>query len=150
MQVTMSSDYALRTLMQIAREGKDVVIPIRFISREWQIPEKYLRKIVPLLARAGLIHSHRGNGGGISLARPATDITPRAVIEAIDGPITLNRCLSADHFCQRENWCPMHTLWLQAREQLESVLDSKTLAQLAGEGAEQINCWLPAASTKKQ
>jgi len=137
-QLTMSSDYALRAMLQIASENSDKIVSINQISRKWNIPEKFLRKIIPVLAQSGFIRSFRGNGGGVQLAIPADQITPKDVIEAVEGPIALNRCVNGTNICGHDSWCPVHTLWLEAQNQLVSVLSSKTLADLANTGISKV------------
>src|SRR5665647_1485116 len=53
----------------------------------------YLARFPQGLVRSGLAVSQRGAHGGFALARPAADITMRDVIEAVDGPISLNQCV---------------------------------------------------------
>ena len=72
-------------MMHLASRPFGSVTPISALSREWQIPESYLRKIIPLLAKAAVVHSRRGKGGGLVLARRAEEITFLDVIEAVEG-----------------------------------------------------------------
>jgi Rrf2 family protein len=51
------------------------------------VPVEYLRKVLQRLARARLVRSTRGRGGGFGLARPASKITLLQVVEAIEGPV---------------------------------------------------------------
>ncbi len=53
------------------------------------------------------------------------------VIEAIDGPLTLNVCLSNKRSCPRKTWCPAHPVWVKAQETLLSVLSAALIADLA-------------------
>lgn len=133
LQLTLTSDYALRTMLQLAAEPDDAVVPIKLIAGRWQIPDQFLRKIVPLLSKAGMIRSSRGIGGGVSLAKSANDIRPVDIIQAVDGPLNLNRCLNSSYICGREDWCPVHTLWAEAQESMLNTLNSKTLADMVGE-----------------
>jgi len=138
MQITLMGDYALRTMLQMAVESEDSIIPIQKISAWWQIPEKFLRKIIPLLVQSGLIRTFRGNKGGIQIAKSADQITAKDIVEAVEGPIALSRCLIIPSKCERDSWCPVHTLWLEAQNQLVSVLSSKTLADLANTGISKV------------
>jgi len=81
--------------------------------------------------RSGLTVSQRGAHGGFALARPAVDITMRDVIEAVDGPISLNQCVLWPEDCARNGDCEVHQVWLRAQAQLMDVLDSVTLRTLA-------------------
>jgi Rrf2 family protein len=135
MQLTMSGEYAVRTMIHLALVPEGSVTQISDISKEWEIPEHFLRKISAQLVGAGLIASTRGLGGGVTLARPAGAITPLEVIEAIEGKIALNKCLIHQGFCSRDRWCAVHRLWAEAQHKLKEVLSSKTIAQLAAESA---------------
>jgi DNA-binding IscR family transcriptional regulator len=55
----------------------------------------------------------------------------REVIEAIDGPLSLNVCMSDKRSCPRKDWCPAHSVWVQAQEALLSVLDAALISDLA-------------------
>lgn len=131
MQVTMMGEYAIRAMIFLAAKPKGELVQIPEISKEWKIPENFLRKIIPLLSRGGLIYSQRGSGGGIYLLRPATEITALDVIEAVEGKVYLNRCLFNDALCENVGWCSMHTLWDEAQAKLREVLSSRSIAELA-------------------
>jgi DNA-binding IscR family transcriptional regulator len=57
------------------------------------------------------------------------------VIEAIDGPIRLNVCLSSGASCKRKSYCPAHPIWAKAQEAMMEVLKTATIAQLAAEAS---------------
>jgi Rrf2 family protein len=133
MQLTMTGEYAVRAMIHLASLRFGTMVQITEISKQWDIPDNFLRKIFAKLSSAGLIVSHRGLGGGIMLSRPAEVMTPLEVIEAIEGKIALNKCLIHNGFCPRDEWCAVHKLWAEAQEKLKEVLSSKSLAQLAAE-----------------
>jgi len=130
MQLTMSGEYGIRAMLHIASFNNRSLVQILDISKEWGIPESFLRKIIPQLAKAGLINSHRGMGGGLELAKTPDQITALEVIEAVEGKMYLNRCLFSTDICERSEWCSMHTVWIEAQEKLKEVLNSKTLTDL--------------------
>jgi DNA-binding IscR family transcriptional regulator len=65
------------------------------------------------------------------LARPAEQITMRDVIQAVDGPISVNLCTLDPEECERSGNCEVHKAWLRAQEQLMDVLGGVTLSSLA-------------------
>ena len=134
----MSGEYAIRAMLHLAAENSNKNVHIQDISKKWNIPENFLRKIIPLLAKAGLIMSVRGSGGGIKLAKSANNITALDVIETVEGKIFLNKCLFSDDICDRSDWCSMHEVWEEAQESLKTVLRSKSIAQLATTNSERI------------
>jgi Rrf2 family iron-sulfur cluster assembly transcriptional regulator len=131
MQVTMSAEYAIRAMIFLAENQRGEVIPIETISRESDIPDNFLRKIIPQLTRAGLVMSHRGTRGGVSLARTAEKVTALDVLEAIEGKMYLNKCLFSEDYCERSDMCSMHDVWIVDQQKMEEVLSGNTLKELA-------------------
>jgi Rrf2 family protein len=109
------------------------VASLRDICRAQEIPETFLAKILQNLSHAGLAISQRGARGGFALARPASEISMRDVVEAVDGPISLNPCVLWPEDCSRSDECQVHVAWVEAQEQLMTVLDGVTLQSLASQ-----------------
>jgi Rrf2 family transcriptional regulator, iron-sulfur cluster assembly transcription factor len=135
MQLTMSREYAIRAMVYLAELPPGAVAQIADISREWEIPETFLRKISTRLVKSGLITSRRGVGGGIQLARSADQMTLLDVIEAVEGKIYANECLMENRECPRAAWCEVHTIWSEVQHSVRSILSSKSLKQVAHETA---------------
>ena len=131
MQLTMTGEYAIRAMVFLSSRPFGTIVQIEEVAREWDIPETFLRKIIPRLAGAGLVLSQRGAGGGIALARRPEDATMLDVIEAVEGPMHLNRCLMSSWTCPRSAWCPVHEIWSTAQEELNRVLTARSLADIA-------------------
>ncbi|HMK39701.1 MAG TPA: Rrf2 family transcriptional regulator, partial [Bacteroidota bacterium] len=131
MQLSMTGEYAVRTMVHLAAAAPDDLVQISDISKEWGIPEGFLRKIVAQLSKNGLIRSQRGTGGGIRLSRPADALTLLDVIEAVEGKLFLNKCLIAPGTCHLDVTCAVHTVWVDAQKSLRNTLTSKSLADLA-------------------
>jgi len=134
-KLTRGADYGARGMIRLAQDAPDRVMLVSEIATREGLPESYLAKIFQELARNGIVRSHRGAGGGFSLARPPADITLRQIVEAIEGPIALNTCLERGQTdaCERMAVCPLYPVFRQAQEQLLTTLESTTLAQLAAE-----------------
>uniref|UniRef100_A0A831XQJ3 NADH-quinone oxidoreductase subunit L n=1 Tax=Thermus islandicus TaxID=540988 RepID=A0A831XQJ3_9DEIN len=82
--VTREADYAIRCVLEVARHGR---ISAARVAALQGISPTFLGKIVRSLARAGILATRRGVGGGIALAVPAGSITVLHVIEALEGPL---------------------------------------------------------------
>ena len=134
----MSGEYAIRAMLHLAGEDLNKNVQIQDISKKWDIPENFLRKIIPQLAKASLVMSIRGSGGGIKLAKSPEIITALDVIEAVEGKIFLNKCLFSDDICDRSDWCSMHEVWKEAQESLKKVLKNKSIAQLSATNSERL------------
>ncbi len=132
-QLSRSGEYAIRAMVYLAVRNTNDTISIAEISKAEETPETFLRKIVQQLIRAKLLRSVRGVRGGIALARTPLQITMLDIIEAVEGPIFLNKCLIGPNECERWTWCPVHNVWGDAQEKLLGVLRAKTLIVLANE-----------------
>jgi Rrf2 family iron-sulfur cluster assembly transcriptional regulator len=133
MRLTRGADYGTRGMIFLAGMPQDSVILVSDIADAVKLPISYMAKIFQDLAKEGIVHSHRGAHGGFSLARPASMITLRQIIEAIEGPISLNRCLSTSEGCENCATCPVHPVLARAQGQLVNVLDQTTLFDLVAQ-----------------
>ncbi len=106
-------------------------MPRARIQERQDVPTAYLAKIVQALARAGLVRILPGARGGVSLASPPAQITLRQVIEAVEGPIHLNRCVTRPGACPRDRFCAVHLVWLRLQALVTRELDTVTIASLA-------------------
>jgi Rrf2 family protein len=116
------TDYAARILLHLACLGDDVQIPMNEITAKRLIPPPYARRIVARLAGAGFLKTSRGMGGGIRLARPASEITLLEVVSVFEGGMILNRCVDDPEACPFDNICPVQKAWTNATRQLEEHL----------------------------
>ena len=103
---------------------------VEAISQEEDAPASFMSKIFQGLARAGLVRSVRGSGGGFTLAKPADRITLLEVFEAIEGKMALQRCLQSAPSCERQEGCALCSVFEQAQDQIKEVFSRTTIADL--------------------
>lgn len=139
MQITRQADYAVRAIIYLAELGQDQRAATSQIAQEKQIPPSFLAKIVSQLSVAGLLQTSRGARGGVSLAKSPDQISLLEVVEAIDGPIYLNECVSDGGSCTFGDTCPMKPVWCDAQQELVKRLSSTNFAQF-------VNVALPTAA----
>jgi len=93
MQLTRHTDYALRLLIDLARQDGERM-SIATVAQAQAISRTHLMKIANQLAHAGFIEAARGRNGGIRLSRKPEEINIGAVIAAmvpIGGPLPFAR-----------------------------------------------------------
>jgi Rrf2 family protein len=140
MQITRQADYALRAMLFLTRLDDNQRAATSQIAEEQHIPPSFLAKIISQLSIAGLIHTSRGARGGVSLARPPEDISILEVVEAIDGPLSLNECTQNPSSCPFGETCPLHALWCETQDELVTRLRNTSFAQFVhSEGAFQVS-----------
>ncbi len=131
MQITRQADYAVRAMVYLAQRGANQRASTGQIAKEKSIPPSFLAKIVSQLSVAGLLQTSRGARGGVSLAKPAEDISLLDVVEAIDGPILLNDCVAESNACDYNDSCPLKPVWCDAQKMLLDHLSKANFAQFA-------------------
>jgi Rrf2 family protein len=138
MELTRAADYALRGVLYLSMQTEDRLSIISEIAEEMDIPEGFLARIFQILAKSGIIRSHRGKRGGFSLSRQPEEIFMKDVIEALEGPIHLNKCLSDYGDCVRESLCSLHDVWGEIQKDVISTLETTDFASLASRTREKI------------
>ena len=138
MKITQEADYALRMVCLLAREeaAGHPVVGAANLAAAVVVPTRFGLKILHKLSQAGLVKTSRGVAGGYSLNVDSHTLTMRRVIEAIDGPITLNRCLSDTHVCGNnpdKEACRLHHVFASLNEQVVERLDKLTVSLLTDE-----------------
>lgn len=128
MRLTLSTKYAILALEELARRRS--FASVQEIADTMEIPQAYLAKLVPLLVRMGILTSQRGRGGGVSLAKPAEMITLKEIIEAVEGPTSLQDCPFELSPCPGNPGCPLYPVWDPLRERIVEFLSQTSLAEV--------------------
>ena len=131
MQVSRKVDYALRAVIHLADdEHQGRACSVAEIADRERIPKQFLEKIIRDLIRTGLVRSHRGPHGGYVLARPAETVTFRDVIEAVEGPISLNVCVGEHAECLLMGACGMNRVWAEGQRRVMDLFQNTTIASV--------------------
>ncbi|NLJ71770.1 MAG: Rrf2 family transcriptional regulator [Syntrophomonadaceae bacterium] len=130
MQITRQTEYAIKTMLELAKNKEEGYLSTKHISKQQQIPEDFLKKTIKLLALADLVVTQRGANGGVKLNRSADDINLVEVIEAIEGPIALNVCLAPGYNCPNQPSCPISKAFGKAQMAMLGVLEKQTLTNM--------------------
>ena len=130
MRLTVFSDYTLRVLMYLALD-RTRLATIPEIASAYGISENHLIKVVHRLARAGIVETVRGKGGGVRLARAPEQIRIGEIVRAAEGNAPIVECLSGDpQACRITSSCRLRGILVDAFEALYDSLDEHTLADL--------------------
>ncbi len=128
--MTKKIDYAFLALHVLLNRDDDSVLRVTEISKVWSVPQKFLSKIMKDLVDAGIVKSKYGPGGGYVLGQKPAEVTFRKVIEAVEGPIYLLKCIKEDPGCAHYDNCPQINAWADLQKGLVALLESKTIEAL--------------------
>jgi Rrf2 family protein len=131
-----NTDYALRLMIDLAGQGDNGAVSTRVLAEGQEVSYQLACKLMQQLHDARLVESSMGPKGGFRLSRPAGRISLLEVIEVIQGPLRINRCLMSDAACPRQKKCPVRKKIGELQGRMDEYLGSVTLAELAaGRGA---------------
>ncbi len=135
MQLSLQTDYALRTLMFLAtRPGR---ARVGDVAEFYGISSANVAKVVNQLSRLGYLRSIRGVGGGIELGREIEEISVGAVISALEGDRHLLDCVGTNDVCVIQQQCKLLNVLARAEQiqadylngvMLSDVLPTRALA----------------------
>lgn len=129
-RITKQADYGIVLLTRLAQDPKQLFNATE-LAQETQLPAPTVSKILKILARAGLLDSHRGVKGGYSLARSADEVTVVDIISALDGPIAITECIDdSPGECSKEAFCGVRANWQRINEAIRGALEEITLAEM--------------------
>jgi Rrf2 family protein len=127
LELSSEGRYALRALLYLAWIGERVTA--EKISAEAHVPRRLLARILAKLSHVGLVESEQGRGGGSRLAQPATEITLREAVEAVEGPFGVINCIMENRGCGEGARCALHDAWEEGQRAILRYLDTQTLEE---------------------
>jgi Rrf2 family transcriptional regulator, iron-sulfur cluster assembly transcription factor len=133
--ITKKAEYAINILAELARREKERFYPSGEVAARHGTPPNLVPQIVSRLQKEGLVQSARGPTGGIQLSMDPEDISLKMVIELFDGPIGLTRCLAQEDYCNKTEYCPLHSIWKRTQGRMLSELEETSIKDLAEEYA---------------
>ena len=102
--ITRDTDYAVRAIISIASKN-DTRVSVAQLVKELHIPRPFLRKILQVLNKEGLLTSYKGPDGGFSLSVKADKISLIDLMEIFQGPLSLNECMFKKKVCPNRSFC---------------------------------------------
>lgn len=123
------TDYALQLVSALAKLPAGELLSLKIFSLESNISFLFLQKIAQSLKKAKIIESVRGSQGGYHLARPASFITARQILEAVEGQIGATDCkIGGRKKCSKLKNCAIQGTMGKINEKMLNFLDETTLA----------------------
>ncbi len=130
MQIKLSTDYALRVIMHIAKtEG---TVTSKELSEILNIPHSLIFKICKKLGNAGIIKITTGVQGGFSMQKSPAEISMFDIMKLFEPTLFLNRCLEDHEACSRcaTNTCPAHCFFAKLQQKMEKEMRSTSVQDL--------------------
>ncbi len=131
MKLSRKSEYALLALLYLGRY-KGNLVKINDISREQEIPRKFLEQILLILKGGGYVKSRRGVNGGYKLDTDPEDITIAEIIRLFDGALAAVESASENFYesTPLEKSDQLLKIFKDIRDYIADYLENTTLADL--------------------
>jgi FeS assembly SUF system regulator len=131
LRISKLTDYATVILAALAHEPQRLQTAAS-LAAHTHIGAATVSKLLKQLQRAGLVTSSRGSHGGYVLARAPSEISAAAILDALEGPLTLTECSAGAGRCGIENSCRVGRSWQRMNLAIRRSLREVSLSQLAG------------------
>lgn len=131
MRITLESDYALRIVTSLAEH--DERMDAKTLADETGVTPRFALKILHKLVQGGIVRSYKGAKGGYTLSKAAEDITLKTIIELIDGPIMIARCVESGEACtlnRDKSACTYHHIFDTLSIEVARKLNGITIADV--------------------
>ncbi len=137
MQITVTSDYAIRILLCLASENRQYTAGE--IEENTSVSKAYIMKIMQKLKKRGWVKSAEGATGGYYLAIKPNDLSLWHILEEMESTMRINRCLEDDHYCSRNAiaYCNVRSVYQSIQADLENKLSQLTLEKILSMGEEE-------------
>jgi Rrf2 family protein len=128
LELTKRADYAIRTVLALARAADDERLSVRRVAADQRIPERFLPQVMRDLVRAGLVDGTVGRAGGYRIAKPSAEISLLDVVEAVEGDSRRRVCILRGGPCALDGVCDVHAVFAAAQDDVLQRLRATTVA----------------------
>lgn len=128
--IRRNTDYAARLMVHLAKHYGNGPVSTRAAAAEEEVPYQLACKLMQKLNNAKLVTSCMGPKGGFVLAAKPSNISLLEVVEAIQGSISINRCVLDQKACSRNTICAVREKLADIQESMTKGLATITLDEL--------------------
>ncbi|OLD21149.1 MAG: hypothetical protein AUJ01_02735 [Acidobacteria bacterium 13_1_40CM_3_65_5] len=133
LRLSKKTDYALMAMKHLASDPRRRAASAREIAETYDIPLELMAKVLTRLVRSGLLVSHHGVRGGYELAQPPAATSVAAVLEAMEGPLTMTACTKGDDRCDQFSKCNVRDPLHRIRDRIAAILAECSISEMAAD-----------------
>ena len=127
MRLSTRGRYGTRLMIELAKKYGEGPISVSDISKNLNIPVKYLEQLIIPLKKAALVKSVRGPKGGHMLSRPAEEISLWHILTLLETKFSFVDCLKDDGICENVTTCPIRPFWSEAFKGMRKFFEKTSL-----------------------
>ena len=125
--IRRNTDYGLRAMINLASRAPREAVSAKVLAAQEEVSYQLICKLLQKLQRAGYIKSLMGPSGGYRMAKPPSEVTLGEIVELLQGPVKINRCVTDDEACSRQHTCVVSESLKRIQRDLEKYMTTVTL-----------------------
>ncbi len=129
LKLSKRTEYGLRAVVRLASLWPHNYIQSKDLSKEENLPGKFLEAILLALRRGGFLESKVGSGGGYRLSRSPREIRVGEIVRRLEGRLTIKEGRGRSEATLGE--VAVRTINVKLTAATDDVLDKLTLEELA-------------------
>lgn len=129
--IRRNTDYALRLIIHLAQRQPGTAVSARTLSKTELVPLPLTSKLLQKMNTAGIVGSSMGSAGGFYLEKKSKDISLADVVEVIQGPLKVNKCILDESVCPRLSFCTIRKELMKFQKEIDDFYHNITIDMLA-------------------
>jgi Rrf2 family protein len=126
-------------MLELAKNFGKGPISMSDMSRNLDIPIKYLEQLIIPLKKANLINSVRGPKGGHMLSQAPAEINLWKVLTLLETKFSFVDCLTDPNTCDNTATCPIRPIWGKAFQSMSKLFKQTSLKDVLASFEDQEN-----------
>ena len=135
MKLSTRGRYGTRLMLELGKNYGKGPISVSQISKNQNIPVKYLEQLIIPLKKANLIESVRGPKGGHMLSKHPKDIDIWEILMLLESKMTFVDCVSKNDVCEYSKDCLVRPIWGKAFKSMQMFFQETTLEAILNDNA---------------
>lgn len=127
MKLSSKTHYGLMACFLLGKAYPSETVSSSVLESQILVSNKYIEKIMRLLAKRDIVSASRGASGGYYLVRSPKEITIGEIVRALEDDMEIIECVRKDGTCK---CCPSSKVWKKLYQGINDLLDSMTLEQM--------------------
>ena len=130
MKLSTRGRYGTRLMLELAKNYEKGPISMSYISKNQNIPVKYLEQIIIPLKKGKLVTSVRGPKGGHMLSKPPEKINVWEVLTLLESKLFMIDCLDNENVCENSRDCLIRPIWSEAFQSMVDIFKDNNLKDI--------------------
>jgi len=127
--ITKDTDYVIQALVFMAKNSGSG-FSVKQISNELSLSLSYLRKLLQILNKEGILSSTKGKGGGFVMKLKPDKIFLKDLINIFQGNLEIKNCFVKNKKCSNLINCVLHKKLINVEEYIKKEIGTLSIKDI--------------------